>query len=41
MYKKVELKNGFVGMEQDVAKVWKEPEAGLFTGSSEIAKRMK
>lgn len=24
MYKKVELKNGFVGMEQDVAKVWKE-----------------
>ena len=24
MYKKVELQNGFVGMEQDVAKVWKE-----------------
>ena len=24
MYKKVELKNGFVGMEQDVAKMWKE-----------------
>ena len=24
MYKKVELKKGFVGMEQDVAKVWKE-----------------
>ncbi len=24
MYKKVELKNGFVGMERDVAKLWKE-----------------
>ena len=24
MYKKVELPNGFVGMERDVAKVWKE-----------------
>ena len=24
MYKKVELKNGFVGMEQDVAKLWKK-----------------
>ena len=24
MYKKVELKDGFVGMEQNVAKVWKE-----------------
>ena len=24
MYKKVELKNGFVGMEQDVAKLWKD-----------------
>ena len=24
MYKKVELKNGFVGMEQEVAKKWKE-----------------
>ena len=24
MYKKVELQNGFVGMAQDVAKVWKE-----------------
>ena len=24
MYKKVELQNGFVGMEQEVAKVWKE-----------------
>ncbi len=26
MYKKVELKNGFVGMEKDVAKLWKEKE---------------
>ena len=24
MYKKVELKNGFVGMEHEVAKKWKE-----------------
>ena len=24
MYKKVELKNGFVGMEKEVAKTWKE-----------------
>ena len=24
MYKKVELKNGFVGMEKEVAKNWKE-----------------
>ena len=24
MYKKVELKNGFVGMERDVAELWKE-----------------
>lgn len=24
MYKKVELKNGFVGMENEVAKKWKE-----------------
>ena len=24
MYKKVELQNGFVGVEQDVAKMWKE-----------------
>ena len=24
MYKKVELKNGYVGMEEDVAKLWKE-----------------
>ena len=24
MYKKVELKDGFVGMENDVAKLWKE-----------------
>ena len=24
MYKKVELKDGFVGMENDVSKVWKE-----------------
>ncbi len=24
MYKKVELKDGFVGMERDVAKLWKE-----------------
>ena len=24
MYKKVELKDGFVGMEQQVAKTWKE-----------------
>ena len=24
MYKKVELKNGFVGMENEVSKVWKE-----------------
>ena len=24
MYKKVELKNGFVGMEKDVAELWKE-----------------
>ena len=28
MYKKVELKNGFVGMEQEVAKKWKEKEGG-------------
>ena len=24
MYKKVELKDGFVGMERDVAKSWRE-----------------
>ena len=24
MYKKVELQNGFVGMEEDVAKLWKD-----------------
>ena len=24
MYKKVELKDGFVGMEKEVAKIWKE-----------------
>ena len=24
MYKKVELKNGFVGMEHEMAEVWKE-----------------
>ena len=24
MYKKVELQNGFVGMENDVAKMWKD-----------------
>ena len=30
MYKKVELKNGFVGMEHEVAKKWKEKDISLF-----------